>query len=151
MIWSYTVCKDKVYPGTAGLLLIKIMHKFLGSLSILLTQCKFLVILLLDGCFWWSSMIYTYSSILYRHVFKMEIFFLFLSENSIWWFMQTVSSVDNLYEVSKPVFWGNISKCTFTTKSKCNIIQNTHTYSNIKHHYQNNYDFITKYKIMTHI
>ena len=51
MIWSYTVCKDKVYLGTAGLGLIKIMHKFLGSLSILLTQCKFLVILLLDGCF----------------------------------------------------------------------------------------------------
>ena len=38
---------------------------------------------------------------------KMTIVFLFFPENRLWHFMQTVSlgERDNLYEMSKPIFW----------------------------------------------
>ena len=42
-----------------------------------------------------------------RHL---ETFFLFFPENRLWHFMQIVSSGDNLQEMSKPVFLGNIRK-----------------------------------------
>ena len=44
----------------------------------------------------------------------MILFFLFLQENRIWYFMQNVSNGDNLHEMSNPVFWENrenILKC----------------------------------------
>ena len=36
---------------------------------------------------------------------KLDVLFLFFTENRIQWFMQIVSKGDNLHEMSNPVFW----------------------------------------------
>ena len=36
---------------------------------------------------------------------KLVILVLYFPENRIWYFMQIVSSADNLHEMSNPVFW----------------------------------------------
>ena len=42
---------------------------------------------------------------------KLIIVFLFFQDYRIWHFVQIVSIGENMHEMSKPVFWGNILKC----------------------------------------